>query len=163
MQPDQDRNNIAWPFTLVLGLLNAADGILLLVAGGDAEADTILRVTGVSWADLGAQQPAVAHYIGNLLAIIGVLIVGLSLFVIATSLTAYRRGRRRSWYAMWLLPLYYVVTALILYSEGEIFSSDALSVELLVFFLAFAAVVQLGSFRVFFPNRRASTKPDSTA
>jgi hypothetical protein len=140
----------AWPFFLALGAINVVQGSLLILFGGEVEMDTIHRVTGMAWGQLVISYPSIALYINNLLETVGLFLGGFGLLIMAISATGYRRARKWSWYAMWLVPAFYSLTAYILYREGEFFIySDDLTAEFFVFMLIAAFAVQLLSYRSF--------------
>ncbi len=142
-----------WLGYLVLGVINFIDALFLSLLGGKAEQATILRVLGRSWSEIVSNSPRLAEYLNNLIVIMGLLYLGFSFFIIATSLTGYRKGERWAWYSMWFVSIYYSLTALILWSEGEIFSSDALSADLLLTFLVASLIFQLVSIPKFFSKQ----------
>jgi hypothetical protein len=143
----------------VIGLLNLVDGLILAVFGAGAEQDTIRRLLGTTWDELSTSSPAFAHYVNAQTIIIGLLLLGFSLFIVTVSLTGYRRGHRWAWYAMWNATVYYVLTSFILIREGEFFTSDALTPEFLVFCLVATALFQLMGYPHFFakPGREGET------
>lgn len=153
---------LLWLGFLTIGLLNLVDGLVLSIAGAEAEQDTIKRMLGMSWDELSQSNPSFAHYVNAQTMIIGLLLFGFSLFIVTVSVTGYRRGHKWAWYAMWNTTVYYVLTSLILFSEGEVFTSDALTPELLVFCLLGTVLFQLMGYPRFFPRTgREGTKSPS--
>lgn len=139
-----------WLGFLVVGVMSLVDGVVLALFGVEAIPATIQDQLGMSWAEFSSASPTVASYVGTLVVIIGFLIAGYSLFVIVVSVTGYRRGHRWAWYAMWNPTVFYLLLVSVFFSRGDIFTSDALSPEFLLFLLVAAAMFQLMSFRSFF-------------
>jgi hypothetical protein len=135
---------------LTIGLMNLVDGLILTVFGASAEQETIKKLLGTTWDELSKSSPAFAHYVNAQSMILGLLLLGFSLFIVTVSLTGYRRGHRWAWYAMWNATIYYVLTTLVLISEGEFFTSDALTPEFLVFCLVATSLFQFMGYPQFF-------------
>lgn len=138
-----------WVVLLAMGLFNAVQGAILAVFGGEAVQGSIQSIVGVPWAALLGSAPAVAAYINDLLIIIGLFLAAFGLMVAAIASTGYRAGQRWAWYAMWVVPFFYSLTAAILYAKGEIYFSDDISFELFAFLLIMSFLVQLGERRAF--------------
>lgn len=110
----------AWKVFLVLS------GILILFGLGDiftggatfssGEAPTVLGISGMTWEQLGAASPNSATMIDYLVRAGGVHLFVLGLLSLVICLTAFRRGERWSWFAMWLWPLWMVLVVMLLLS-----------------------------------------------
>lgn len=138
-----------WLGFLVLGVINLADGLLMTFLGAEAVQATIQDQTGVAWGDLLASSPALAHYVNTLVTVIGLMFTGFALFVIAVALTGYRRAHRWAWYAMWNPAVFYLVLTALFLSKGDVYTSDALSPEFLVFMLIASTLFQLMGYAAF--------------
>ena len=68
--------------------------------------------------ELGASNPGFLDLITFSLRTYGLLSLAWYFLVIAISVTAYRRGEKWAWYALWSLPAFYVVSTAILLSIG---------------------------------------------
>lgn len=95
----------AWVLLLVVSAASLAVGIgdFVLQQGGDTA--MVESVAGMSWPELQASTPRLAGLIDLLARVLGAWLIGFSLLGIAVSATAFRRGERWAWYAMWSLPL----------------------------------------------------------
>ncbi len=149
---------LLWLGFLVIGSLNLVDGLILAIFGASAEQDTIRRLLGTTWDELSKSSPAFAHFVNIQSTIIGLLLLGFSLFIVIVAVTGYRRGHKWAWYAMWNAPVYYTVVSLILIREGEIVTSDALTPEFLVFCLIATTLFQLMGYSHFFRSSAKKTK-----
>ena len=139
----------AWMLFMIIGAVNAVQGSLLMVFGGEVEQETIQRLVGSTWAELQASNPPLAGYVDNLLLIVGLFLGSFGLLTVAIACTGYRRRQVWAWYAMWIVPAFYLVTALLLFSEGEIYFTDDLSYEYFAFLTAIALIVQTVEARAF--------------
>lgn len=144
-----------WIVFLAIGIFNAVQGLILLAFGGEAVEDSILGVTGSSWAQLQGSNPGFAAYVGDLLTILGLFISTFGVMIAAIALSGYRRGRFWAWCTMWAAPVFYSLTALILVVKGDIYYSDDLSIELFLFLL----VISLLVLAVEAPSFRRPTTP----
>jgi len=102
----------AWVIYLFLGLLWVVvgfaqaffpDGLL----GNDAQ-----LVTGMSWSELKALSPAATDLVRFNYGGMGLLKMSWSFFVIAITLTGYRKGEKWAWYTLCLVPILLVSCAL---------------------------------------------------
>ncbi len=67
---------------------------------GDAQS-----VTNIPWSELKASSPVAANFVIFVYGQMGLLKVSWSLFIIAITLTGYRRGEKWAWYMMLLAPI----------------------------------------------------------
>ena len=158
--------SFAWLGFLAVGLVNLGDGLIMAVFGATAEQGTIQNQLGVSLSELSGSDPAFAQYVNTLVTLIGLLLAGFALFVVVVSLTGYRRGHRWAWYAMWNPTVYYLLVALLLFTRGDFFTSDALSPEIMLGLLAATVTFQLVGYSSFFrrsePAASAARKTGAT-
>ncbi len=82
------------------------------------------RVIGMSWSELQASSLVAAEMVRWLYGALGLLKMSWSFFVLAIALTGYRRGEKRAWYIMWLVPITLVSSPLLTASfTGDVFQS----------------------------------------
>jgi hypothetical protein len=95
----------AWVLLLLVGVGTLAIGVgdFALQQSGDTE--MVAAMTGMSWAQLQASSPAVANLVDLLARVLGAWLIGFALLGITISVTAFRRGERWAWFAMWSFPL----------------------------------------------------------
>jgi len=103
----------AWVLLLGLGILTLVFALMFvflptsMLEFGDFEG-----YTGMAWSELEASNPLVAEFfLQSAFVAIGYSMLGMAIFTIAISLTAYRRGKRWAWYAMWYVPVFLVLSA----------------------------------------------------
>ncbi|MHA2428705.1 MAG: hypothetical protein ACXADB_11845 [Candidatus Hermodarchaeia archaeon] len=95
----------AWVIYLVLGLLWVVVG-LTQAFYPDALLETdAQRVTDMSWSELRASSPEATELVRYHYWEMGLLKTSWSLFVLAVTLTGFRRGERWAWYTLWLVPI----------------------------------------------------------
>jgi len=90
-------------FVVSLGSLAIGVGDFILGAAGDP--GLIEAIGGRPWADLVAAVPAVANLVDLHARILGAWLTGFAILAVGISVTAYRRGDRWAWRAMWAMPL----------------------------------------------------------
>lgn len=95
----------AWILFAIIGILTLAIAIGDVVLGAGGDPATTEAVTGISWGQLQATDPAVANLVDLHARVVGVWLMGFALVTILIAATAYRHGRRWAWYAFWSWPL----------------------------------------------------------
>lgn len=142
MTEGEPQGSVGWVVFLAMGLFNAVQGAFLALLGGEAVQQSIANLVGVPWPTLVSASPAVATYVNDLLMIVGLFLASFGVLVALIAATGYRKRHVWAWYSMWAVPVFYLLTAAILYARGEIYFSDELSFELFAFLLALAFIVQ---------------------
>lgn len=151
----------AWVLLLIVGVASLAIGIgdYGLQQGGDT--DMVESVTGMSWPQLQAANPRVADLVDLLARVLGAWLIGFSLLSIAITATAFRRGQRWAWYAMWSLPLVLALVFVAFLAADRVPDDPAppgrVSAPAL---MVISAVGLLLPIRVFFDERRR-TAPET--
>jgi hypothetical protein len=138
----------AWVILLALGLLWLVVGIIAVFQPeGIFEADA-QSVTNMPWSELKTSSPVAADFVIFVYGQMGLVKIGWSFFVLAITLTGYRRGEKWAWYIMWFVPALLVSNAFF----SVIFIGD-LSQTLQ--FIPITAITLLGlllPYRKFFPK-----------
>jgi len=139
----------AWVILLAAGLLWWVVGIVAVFQPeGIFEADA-QSVTNMPWSELKASSPKAADFVIFVYGQMGILKISWSFFVIAITLTGYRRGEKWAWYIMWSVPVMLVSDALF----SAIFISD---VSQTLQFIPITTITLLGlllPYRKFFPSK----------
>jgi hypothetical protein len=138
----------AWVILLAAGLLWLMVGIVAVYAPegifeGDAQS-----FTNIPWSELKALSPVAANFVIFIYRQMGLLMISWALFVIAITLTGYRKGEKWAWYIMWSVPAHLVSNALF----NSIFIGD---ISQTLPFIPMTTVTLLGlllPYRKFFPR-----------
>ena len=109
---ERKREKYGWMIYLFLGLLWLVVGLYQVFSPNELLNDDALLITGMSWSELKASNPVVTDLVRFHFGSMGVLKTSWSLFVIAISLTGYRKGEKWAWYMLWLAPLVLVWSAI---------------------------------------------------
>lgn len=139
----------AWLILLAVGLLWLVVGIVAVfqpegIFEGDAKA-----VTNLPWTEVKASSPEASNFIIFVYGQMGLLKISWSLFILAITLSGYRRGEQWAWYMMLLAP--------ILLASDAVFSVVYIGdINQVVQFIPITAVTMLGlllPYRVFFHKK----------
>ena len=144
----------AWVILLAVGLLWLVVGIVAVfqpegIFEGDAQA-----VTNMPWSELKASSPVAANFVIFVYGQMGLLKISWTLFILAITLTGFRRGEKWAWYMMLLAPILLVTDAIftVVYI-GDI--SQVLS------FIPITTITMIGlllPYRIFFPKKTMGVK-----
>jgi len=138
----------AWVVFLALGLLWVVVGLYsVFLPEGVFEAD-VQSVTNMPWSELKASSPVAADFVIFIYGLLGLLKISWSFFVLAITLTGYRRGEKWAWYTMWSVPILLASNALF----SVIFIGD---VSQTLQFIPITTITLLGlllPYRKFFPR-----------
>lgn len=151
----------SWIVFLALGLIIALFGLGDILSGGatfeGGEAPTLQGISGMTWQQLSSTSPGAATMIDYLVRAGGVHLFILGLLSMFVAATAFRRGERWAWYAMWLWPLWLGMVILLLLSvykpAGPGIPPPLVSGT--IFIIITVAMLGL-SFRKFFPKQQAA-------
>ena len=138
----------AWVILLAVGLLWLVVGFVAFfqpegIFEGDAQA-----VTNMPWSELKASSPVVANFVIFIYGQMGLLKISWTLFILAITLTGYRKGEKWAWYFMLLVPVLLVSDALF----SVVFIGD---INQVLQFIPITAITMLGlllPYRIFFPK-----------
>ncbi len=139
----------AWLILLAAGLLWLVVGfVAVFQPEGIFEADA-QSVTKIPWSELKASSPAATNFVIFVYGQMGLLKISWSFFVLAITLTGYRRGEKWAWYTMWSVPALLIVDGLfsVVYI-GDIFQ--------MLQFIPITTITLLGlllPYRIFFPKK----------
>ncbi len=150
-----------WIVFFIIGLIIALFGLGDMVTGGatfaGGEAPTVLQISGLTWQQLSSASPNAAAMIDYLVRAGGAHLFVLGLLSILVAATAFRRGERWAWVAMWLWPLWMGLVVLLLLSAtkqpGAGVPPPLVSGTI---FFSIAVLTLALSFRKFFPHQQKS-------
>jgi hypothetical protein len=139
----------AWVILLAVGLLWLVVGfVAVFQPEGIFEADA-QAVTNLPWTDLKASNPEASNFIIFVYGQMGLLKISWSLFILAITLTGYRRGEKWAWYMLLLAPILLVSDAVF----SAVFIGD---INQVLPFIPITAITMLGlllPYRIFFPKK----------
>ena len=137
-----------WVILLALGLLWLVVGLYsVFLPEGVFETD-VQSVTNMSWSELKASSPVAANFVIFIYGLLGLLKLSWAFFVLAITLTGYRKGEKWAWYTMWAVPILLVSNALF----SAIFTGDVFQT---LQFIPITTITLLGlllPYRKFFPR-----------
>ena len=146
----------AWVILLALGLLWLVVGLVAVFhPEGIFEADA-QSVTNMTWSELKASSPIAAGFVIFVYGQMGLLKISWTFFVLAITLTGYRKGEKWAWYMMWSVPALLVSDALF----SSIFIGD---ISQTLSFIPITAITLLGlllPYRKFFPKKATIGLPE---
>jgi hypothetical protein len=139
----------AWVILLAVGLLWLLVGFVAVFSPeGIFEADA-QAVTKMPWTDLKASSPVASNFVIFVYGQMGLLKISWSLFILAITLTGFRRGEKWAWYMMLLAPILLVSDAVFsVFFIGDI--NQVLS------FIPITTITMIGlllPYRVFFSKK----------
>jgi hypothetical protein len=139
----------AWVILLAVGLLWLVVGIVAVFQPeGIFEADA-QAVTNMPWSELKASSPMAADFVIFVYGQMGLLKISWTFFVLAITLTGYRKGEKWAWYMMWSVPALLVSDAVF----SVVFIGD---INQVLQFIPITAITMLGlllPYRIFFPKK----------
>jgi hypothetical protein len=152
---ERKHEKYGWVIFLFLGLLWLVVGLTQTRAAFTMEAlaeKDAQHVTGMSLSELDASSPVATELVLWLHMTLGNLKISWSLFLIAITLTGYRRGEKWAWYTMWLAPAVLVCQAIL----DAIFLGDVNQVLKWIPITFLSLVGLLLPYRKFFPKQSRS-------
>jgi hypothetical protein len=102
----------AWVILLALGLLWLVVGLVSVFNPVGVFETDAQSVTKIPWSELKASSPVAANFVIFVYGQMGLLKISWSFFVLAITLTGYRRGEKWAWYTMWSVPVLLIMDAL---------------------------------------------------
>ena len=151
----------AWKILLGVIGLTGLFGLSDMVGGAsdlqNGETVFMHSITGMSWNELHAQSPRLANMIELMLKMDGAALTLVSLLSMAICLTSYRKGERWAWFALWVIPLWYLLIAFFIQSVDKLPNSGTPVPVISGSILASICVAALGlSYRKFFRSQQRS-------
>jgi hypothetical protein len=139
----------AWIILLAVGILWLVVGIVAVFQPeGIFEADA-QAVTNSPWTDIKASSPEASNFVIFVYGQMGLLKISWSLFILAITLTGYRRGEKWAWYMMLLAPILLLTDAVF----SVVFIGD---INQVLQFIPITTVTLFGlllPYRMFFPKK----------
>ena len=110
---ERRREKYGWVVCLFLGLLWLVVGFNQLFTPRVLLEDVAQNIVGMSMSELEALSPVATEVVLWLQMTSGNLKISWSLFLLAITLTGYRKGEKWAWYAMWIAPAVLVCQAIL--------------------------------------------------
>ena len=144
----------AWVILLLVGLLWLLVGFVAVFSPeGIFEADA-QAVTKMPWSELKASSPTAANFVIFVYGQMGLLKISWSLFILAITLTGFRRGEKWAWYIMLLAPILLVSDAVF----SVVFIGD---INQALQFVPITTITMFGlllPYRIFFPKKTSDVQ-----
>ncbi|MDO9516607.1 MAG: hypothetical protein Q7J10_01015 [Methanosarcinaceae archaeon] len=97
----------AWIIFLVIGVMVMAGGIPHML-GINTDPALVESISGQSIDDIKLSSPNFFNLYNFYFSGGGLSDIGFAFFLIIISLTAYRKGQKWSWYALWFVPAFFL-------------------------------------------------------
>ena len=110
---ERRREKYGWVWYLALGLLWLVVGLNQLFTTRVLLEDVAQNIVGMSLSELEALSPVATKVVLWQHMSQGNLKISWSLFLLAITLTGYRKGEKWAWYTMWLAPAILVSQAIL--------------------------------------------------
>jgi hypothetical protein len=118
--PDKALQRYAWTVLLVVSALSLLIGLGDFILAGNGDPALVESMTGTPWAEVKATNPHMASLVNLLTRILGAWLIGFSVLAVGISLTAYRRGDKWAWYALWALPFTFLLIFAVFLTAGRV-------------------------------------------
>jgi len=138
----------AWIILFAIGVIFLVTGVPHAL-GINTDPETVQRISGMTIDQLKDSNPAFFNLYSFYFRFGGLDDLGFGFFITVISMTAYRKGEKWAWYALWFLPAYFIGSAAITMSIES-------SLSLLLPITMFAILSLLGlllPYRKFFPSK----------
>ncbi len=99
-----------WVVFLALGLLWLVVGLYQIFLPRELAVEDIQLVLNLTLSELEVSSPLAMDFVFWLYGSLGLLKVSWSLFVLAITLTGFRKGEKWAWWTLWLVPALLVST-----------------------------------------------------
>jgi len=109
---ERRRERYGWVVFLFLGLLWLVVGLSQLFTPEGLLETEAQHITGMSLSELEASSPEATRLVRFLMGAVGNLKMNWSFFLLAITLTGYRKGEKWAWYILWLAPASLVCQAI---------------------------------------------------
>ena len=142
-------------------ILLFAIGVLILVSGVphslgiNTDPETVERIIGMTLNEFKDSNPAFFDLYIFYFRFGGLSDLGVAFFIMAISLTAYRKGEKFAWYILWFIPAFFIGSAAITMSTITMSVESSLSLLLpITMFVILSLLGLLLPYRKFFPSKR---------
>ena len=139
----------AWLVFFIVGLVLLVFTVGYIVAGMVAS-DAYTSITGMTSTQLEASNPSLVNLVTYTARIAGFHLLGFSVLILAMSYAPYRKGEKWSWYAFWIVPLFFVIHLPLFLSQSPPVWSGVITGAVLIPLSLLALVLP---YKKFFPRK----------
>lgn len=107
--PERAAPKYAWIALLVVCVASLMIGVGDYFLAGNGDPALTETMTGIPWEEMKVATPRVVNLTNLLTRILGAWLTGFSLLAVGVTLVPFRRGERWAWYALWSLPLTFLL------------------------------------------------------
>ncbi|MFW9847731.1 MAG: hypothetical protein ACFFF4_01235 [Candidatus Thorarchaeota archaeon] len=101
-----------WVVYIGLGLLWLVVGLYQIILPRELLVEDIQLVLNLPMSELELSSPEAMDFVIWVYGSLGLVKVSWSLFVLAITLTGFRKGEKWAWYTLWLVPILLITTGL---------------------------------------------------
>ena len=144
----------AWIILFAIGVIFLVTGVPHAL-GINTDPETVQRISGMTLSQLKDSNPGFFNLYIYYFSFGGLSDLAFAFFTIVISLTAYRKGEKWAWYALWFIPAFFIGSAAITMSIESTRSIES-SLSLLLPITMFVILSVLGlllPYKKFFPSK----------
>ena len=143
----------AWVILFTIGVLILVGGVPHSL-GINTDPETVERIIGMTLTEFQNSNQGFFDLYTFYFRFGGLSDIGVAFFIMAISLTAYRKGEKWAWYALWFVPAFFIGSAAITLNTITISFESGLSLLLpIMVFGVLGLVGLLLPIRKFYPSR----------
>ena len=143
----------AWIILFAIGILVLVGGVPHAF-GINTDPETAERIIGMTLNEFKVSSPGFFDLYTYYFRFGGWSDVGVAFFIMAISLTAYRKGEKFAWYILWFIPAFFIGCAAITMSTTTMNVESGLSLLLpITMFVILSLLGLLLPYRKFFPSK----------
>lgn len=143
----------AWILLFAIGVMILAGGVPHSL-GLNTDPETVQRIIGMTINEFQISNPSFFDLYTFYFRFGGLSDLGVAFFIIAISLTAYRKGEKFAWYILWFIPAFFIGCAAITLSTTTVSLESSLSLLLpITMFVILSLLGLILPYRKFFPSK----------
>jgi len=138
---------IGWVLVFIVSIIIVINGLAYVATGAESDTQFFQNQAGVSWSSFVSSSAGVVTYVQGLLRLFGVITAIAGAFAATIAVTAFRRGERWAFYALFLAAIG------LIYAIGDLYSGGGSTWPIYVVLLVVDLAGLLLPFRTFFPKQ----------
>ena len=144
----------AWILLFAIGVIMLVGGVPHSL-GINTDPETVESFIGMTLNEFKNSNPGFFDLYTYYFRFGGWSDLGVAFFIVAISLTAYRKGEKFAWYILWFVPAFFIGCTAISLSTVTVSVGSSLSLLLpITMFVVLSLLGLLLPYRKFFPNKR---------